>query len=143
MTIAAWEELFSHDLPSRSTAVRAALEALNALGLTGFMLFYVLLVSEWSLTTRWGWLQRGFAAVGRTALSNYLLQAFLINLIFMGWGFGLYDRLGPAMTMVLSVPIFGVLMVLSMWWIARFRYGPAEWLWRTLAYGAVQPIRNS
>ena len=106
------------------------------------MLFYVYLVSEWSLTTRWRWLQSGFAAVGRTALSNYLLQAFLINLIFMGWGFGLYDRLGPAMTMVLSFPIFGLLMILSVWWIARFRYGPAEWLWRTLTYGAMQPMRD-
>ena len=136
MTIAAW------DPPSRSALTTSALEALNALGLTGFMLFYVYLVSEWSLTTRWRWLQSGFAAVGRTALSNYLLQAFLINLIFMGWGFGLYDRLGPAMTMVLSSPIFGLLMILSVWWIARFRYGPAEWLWRTLTYGAMQPMRD-
>ena len=143
MTIAAWEELFLLDPPSRSAAVRAGLEAVNSLGLTGFMLFYAYLVSEWSLTRRWSWLQRGFAAVGRTALSNYLLQAFVINLTFMGWGFGLYDRLGPAMTMVLSIPIFGLLMVLSEWWIARFRYGPAEWLWRTLTYGAMQPMRNS
>ena len=105
MTVSTWEEL-GGGAHRASPPAAAALEILKAFGLTGFMLFYVHIVSEWSLTPRLKWLQAGFAAVGRTALSNYLLQAFLINLIFMGWGFGLYQRLGPALTMALSVPIF-------------------------------------
>jgi len=122
-------------------AAAAALEALSALGVTGFMLFYVYLVSEWSFTQRSKWLQTGFAAVGRTAPSNYLLQNSLINVIFMGWGFGLYQRLGPGLTMTLSIPLYAALMALSVWWITRFRYGPAEWVWRTLTYGMWQPMR--
>jgi len=95
MTHATWEHLGGNPR-SLSPPAAAALEALPALGATGFMLFYVYLVSEWSFTQRSKWLQTGFAAVGRTALSNYLLQSSLINVIFMGWGFLAYTkRLGP------------------------------------------------
>ena len=140
MTHATWEHLGGNPR-SLSPPAAAALEALSALGSTGFMLFYVYLISEWSFTQRSKWLQTGFAAVGRTALSNYLLQSSLINVIFMGWGFGLYQRLGPGLTMTLSIPLYAALMALSVWWIRRFRYGPAEWVWRTLTYGTWQPMR--
>jgi uncharacterized protein len=139
--LATWQEFAGLSPSSWSPWLRACTEALTLLGYTGMMCFYVYGVSVWSLTNRWPWLRTGFTAVGRTALSNYLLQAFLINLLFMGWGFGFYDRLGPTATMLASVPIYLALMVGSIWWVRRFRYGPAEWLWRTLTYGAVQPMR--
>lgn len=115
--------------------------AVTLLGYTGMMCFYVYAISAWSVTARWRWLQDGFAAVGRTALSNYLLQALVINVIFMAWGLGYYQRLGPAATMLLSVPVYIVLMLVSVWWVGRFRYGPAEWLWRSLTYGSAQPMK--
>ncbi|MGI8422715.1 MAG: DUF418 domain-containing protein [Chloroflexota bacterium] len=111
------------------------------LGFTGMTFFYAYVVSEWALTRRWRSLQRGFAAVGRTALSNYILQAIVMNVIFMPWGFGFSDQFGPAKTMLLSVPVYVALMLLSVWWVKHFRYGPAEWLWRTLTYGKLQPMQ--
>lgn len=43
--------------------------------------------------------------------------------------------------MLLSVPVYIVLMLVSVWWVGRFRYGPAEWLWRSLTYGSAQPMK--
>ena len=56
----------------------------------------------------------------------------------MGWG-----KVGPLIGVTLAVLNFPVLVLLSMWWIRRFRFGPAEWLWRTLTYGRLQPMRVS
>jgi uncharacterized protein len=79
------------------------------------------------------------AMVGRTALSNYLLSSFLLAAVFYGWGlahFSLWDR---AVTYWLLLPLWAVLLA----WLERFHYGPAEWLWRSLARGRVQPLRRS
>jgi uncharacterized protein len=38
--------------------------------------------------------------------------------------------------------IYGLQIPLSRWWLSRFRYGPLEWLWRTLTYGSLQPFRR-
>lgn len=83
-----------------------------------------------------------FAAVGRTALTNYLLQSILGTLIFYGYGLGWYGRAGAAILLIPTVLIYTLQAWLSPWWLARFRFGPAEWLWRTLAYGRLQPLRR-
>ena len=82
------------------------------------------------------------AAVGRMALSNYLLQSIVCTLIFYGYGLGLYGKLGPAITLLLSIVIYRLQMGLSNWWLGRYRFGPAEWLWRSLTYGKRQPITS-
>ncbi len=81
------------------------------------------------------------AAVGRTALSNYLLQSLVCTTIFYSYGLGLYGQVGPALGLALTALIFALQIPLSMWWLRRFRFGPAEWLWRTLTYGKLQPMR--
>lgn len=92
----------------------------------------------WSESARPSFLCTGLAAVGRTALSNYLLQSVIGTTLFYGYGFGLYGHLGIAWIPVLAVVIFTFQMILSRYWLTRFRYGPAEWLWRSLTYrGAV------
>ena len=88
-----------------------------------------------------GRLLRAISAVGRTALSNYLLQTVLCTTLFYGHGFGLFgsvERTGQA-AIVLAVWI--VQLIASSWWIKRFRYGPMEWVWRSLTYWQLQPIR--
>lgn len=141
MSLIVWKGLFV-DQPFQWSITRQMLfDTTTILGFTGMTFFYAYALSEWSLTKRLRFLQRGFAAVGRTALSNYLLQAMVMNIIFLGWGFGLNGQLGPARTMLLSVPVYLVLMLSSMWWIRRFRFGPFEWLWRTLTYAQLQPLR--
>jgi uncharacterized protein len=84
-------------------------------------------------------LQR-FAAVGRTALTNYLLQSVIGTLIFYSYGLALFGRFGPAILLPLTLVIFALQVALSVWWIERFRFGPVEWLWRSLAYGRRLPI---
>jgi uncharacterized protein len=84
-------------------------------------------------------LLRPLADVGRTALSNYLLQSLLAGLVFYGYGAGLYGRLGPWMVLLVAVGIVLVQLVWTRWWLARFRFGPAEWLWRRATYGRPRP----
>ena len=75
------------------------------------------------------------AFAGRTALSNVVLQWMVISTLLFGYGFGLQDRIGPLTCVVLCVPLFAVELWLSRWWLARHRFGPLEWLWRTMTYG--------
>lgn len=82
-----------------------------------------------------------FGAVGRMALSNYLLQSVVCTLIFYSYGLGFFGTIGPAPLLILTVAIYAAQPVWSAWWLRRFRFGPCEWLWRTLTYGHIQPMR--
>ena len=87
-------------------------------------------------------LTRTLAAVGRTALSNYLLQSVLCTTIFHGHGLGLFgsvDRLGQ---LGVVAGIWMVQLVVSPLWLRRYRYGPAEWAWRSLTHGVVMSLRR-
>jgi uncharacterized protein len=80
------------------------------------------------------------AAVGRTALSNYLLQSVLCTWLFYGHGlgwFGAVERTGQA---AVVVAVWVVQLVVSSLWLRRFRFGPAEWAWRSLTYVRLQPM---
>ncbi|MGQ0548961.1 MAG: DUF418 domain-containing protein [Armatimonadota bacterium] len=81
------------------------------------------------------------AAPGRMALSNYLFQSLVCTTIFYSYGLGLYGQVGPALGAILTVAIYAVEVPLSNWWLRRFRFGPVEWLWRSLTYRGVQPMR--
>ena len=81
------------------------------------------------------------AAVGRMALSNYLFQSLICTTIFYSYGLGLYGKVGPAAGAALTIAIFAVQIPLSVWWLRRFRFGPMEWLWRSLTYRRLQPMR--
>jgi uncharacterized protein len=82
------------------------------------------------------------ANVGRMALSNYLLHSVVCTLIFYGYGLGLYGKLGPAITLILTLVIYRVQISTSGWWLDRFRFGPIEWLWRSLTYGKLQSLTS-
>ncbi len=86
---------------------------------------------------------RPFAAVGQMALTNYLLQTVMCTTIFYGHGFGLFgsvDRLGQ---FGVVVAVWVVQLIASPLWLQRFRFGPAEWVWRSLTYGARPPLRRA
>jgi uncharacterized protein len=82
------------------------------------------------------------SALGRMALTNYLLQSLLCSTVFYGYGFGLYDRLGPAAAVPIVVAIHALQIPFSLLWLRRYRFGPVEWLWRSLTYGTAQPMRR-
>lgn len=89
------------------------------------------------------WQKRlGFlAAPGRLALTNYLLQSLVCSTLFYGYGLGWYNHVSPSQGVCLCVTIFVAQIVLSAWWLRRYRYGPAEWLWRSMTYLRLLPIR--
>jgi uncharacterized protein len=58
--------------------------------------------------------------------------------VFYSYGLGLYGKMGAEEGLVISCAIFLVQLVASNLWLKRFRFGPAEWLWRTLTYGQRQ-----
>jgi uncharacterized protein len=84
---------------------------------------------------------RPLAATGRMGLTTYLTQSVVCTLLFYGYGLGW--RVGRTGALVVTVVVYACQMAVSMWWLARFRFGPAEWLWRTLTYGNVAARRTS
>jgi len=96
------------------------------------------------LVIRLGWLkglQRALAAVGQMALSNYIAQTLICTALFYGFGFGLYGQFERFQLYQVVAAIWLVELVWSPLWLARFRFGPMEWLWRSLTYWKPQPMK--
>ena len=86
-----------------------------------------------------GWrFVRVMAPVGRMALTNYLMHSVVCVILSRGFGFGLWWNIGASTAMAIAAVIIAVQIPLSAVWLKRFRFGPAEWVWRRLTYG--QPI---
>jgi uncharacterized protein len=86
---------------------------------------------------RWQPILQVFAPVGRMALTNYLMQSLICATIFMGWGFGMAGKVGPAIFLSMGVGIYVLQVLGSLHWLRTHRYGPMEMLWRRLTYGRV------
>ena len=120
--------------------VRLAVEALYCLSTPTLALGYAAGVALlWANGRRR--LVEWAAPAGRMALTNYLAQTVIQSLIFYGWGLALIGRFGLAFVFPFAAAIFALQLAYSRWWLARFRFGPVEWLWRSLTYGRAQPMR--
>ena len=75
------------------------------------------------------------AAIGRTALTSYLGQSLVFNLLFPWFGLGLWGQLGRAELIVVAVLIFAAQALVASLWLRYFAMGPCEWLWRWATYG--------
>ena len=87
-------------------------------------------------------LRRALAAVGQMALTNYLLHSIVTSIVFLGWGFGFAGRLDYAEQLLFVAAMWAGQLLVSPLWLARFRFGPVEWLWRSLTYWKRQPMRR-
>ncbi len=85
---------------------------------------------------------RRLSAVGQMALTNYLSQTVLCNLVFLGVGLGLFGTVNRASIYLVVLAVWALQLLWSPWWLARFRFGPAEWLWRSLTYGRTPTMRR-
>ncbi len=96
------------------------------------------------LAQRPGWQSalRPLQNLGRMALTVYLCSTVMFTTLFYGWGFGQIFLLGPAVTTFYAVLFFVALLMFCTWWLARCRFGPAEWIWRSLTYLKLQPLRR-
>jgi uncharacterized protein len=81
------------------------------------------------------------APVGQMALTNYLTQSVVGSFVFYGWGLGLVGKLDAVQQLGYMLAVFGCQILLSRWWLSRYRFGPMEWLWRSLTYMKRQPMR--
>ncbi len=117
-------------------------EAAHALTAPVLMFGYVATIALLMTVPSWQRRLTPLAAVGRMALTNYLLQSLICTTIVYSYGLSLYGRIGLAQGVGLAAVIYAAQVVWSNWWMHRFPYGPVEWLWRAMTYGR-QPLRPS
>ncbi|RKH95598.1 DUF418 domain-containing protein [Corallococcus sp. AB038B] len=90
---------------------------------------------------RWRKVLGVLTPAGRMALTLYLTQSVISIALYDGWGLGLVGHTPPSRTVLMCLGVFAAQVAFSHWWLARFRFGPVEWLWRSLTYGRLQPMR--
>lgn len=85
-------------------------------------------------------LRRRLAAAGRLSLTNYLLTSLTFALVFYSWGLGLYGDLPRSTAFAIAAVPIALMLLWSPLWLARFRQGPFEWLWRGMARARFGPL---
>lgn len=113
-----------------ASALQLAAGALMGLGYVSWMLRML-------PALRWA------APAGRMALTNYLMQSVVCTLVFYGYGLGYFEQLPRAWQPAFVLALFLAQVLLSHAWLARFRFGPMEWLWRGVTYGRLPALRRS
>jgi uncharacterized protein len=83
---------------------------------------------------------RVLSSVGRMALTNYIMHTVVFTFVFYWWGLGLFGQLDRPQRMALVPLLFAAQCIISPIWLSIFRFGPLEWLWRTLTYMRLQPV---
>lgn len=106
----------------------------STLGLLGLLL-------AWSSSAE-GPLARRLRDAGRCAFTNYIGTSALALALFSGWGLGLFGTLGRLELYALVPAFWAIMLAWPRLWLARFRHGPLEWLWRCLTYGRWLPLRR-
>ncbi len=111
------------------------------LGVVPLSLCYVYLFTSAYLSGKYKVLH-AFSYVGRMALSNYLFHSVLYVIIFRGPFFAMAGKVGSLACMVPVIIVFPLQILFSKWWLKTYRFGPAEWLWRSMTYGKWQPLKR-
>lgn len=124
-------EYFFHDAGMLYNAFGSIIVALGHVGAM------MLIVQSGAIV----WLTRRLAAVGRMALSNYLTHSIVCTTLFYGYGFGLFGTINRTGLFGIVLAIWAFQLAVSPIWLSYFRFGPAEWLWRSLTYWRIQPMR--
>ena len=102
---------------------------------------YIALIVLWMKSGALRFVTKTLAAVGQMAFSNYILTSLLCTTIFEGYGFGLFGKLQRYQLYGVVLAVWLVILVLSPIWLRHFRFGPLEWVWRSLTYWKKQPFR--
>ena len=138
------KQTFGYAVFSENTAsngVRFLGDMLFAYGSTALAVGYGAGIVLLSQKPAWQSVFRPLQNLGRMALTAYLLSTVMFTTLFYGYGFGQLFLLGPAATTFYGALFFVILLIFCNWWLGRFRFGPAEWLWRSLTYLKPQPLR--
>lgn len=100
------------------------------------------LLSLWADKASQGWLGERLVAAGRMAFSNYILTSAVMMVVFHGWAGGHYGRMSRSELLLAVLLGWTMMIAWSRPWLARFRFGPLEWIWRCLTYGRLFPLRR-
>jgi uncharacterized protein len=129
-------------LPGSSPAILATLWTAD-LGLVGLTAFYAAAIALLFQRPAWRARLSLLAPLGRMALTNYLAHSLIYAFLFYGYGIGLglLGKIGATACVLLGIFVYCLQILFSRWWLSRWAFGPMEWLWRSLTYGRLQPMR--
>nr|WP_255719311.1 DUF418 domain-containing protein [Pelomonas sp. P8] len=102
--------------------------------------FYISGVALLMARPRWARRLAPLGDIGKMALTSYLTQTLAGLLLFYPVGLALFTQTSPAVNVLICVVLFAGQMAFSRWWLARFNYGPVEWLWRSATFFRWQPL---
>lgn len=88
------------------------------------------------------WLAKSLQAVGQMALSNYLIQTIIGTTLFYGHGFGLFGQVERSQQILIVFAVWVLQLIISPIWLKHFKFGPFEWLWRSLTYWKIQAMKK-
>ncbi len=133
--------LLYHDIYSPS-AISFYYMLVSSFGSPALTIAYVsgivILIEKGVLSKLFNWL----SFVGRMALTNYLLHSIIASFLFFSYGLGLFGKVNPLQSVLLVFIVYGLQIPFSIFWLKKFRFGPFEWLWRSLTYRRIQPFRK-
>ncbi|MEQ9095889.1 MAG: DUF418 domain-containing protein [Phycisphaerales bacterium] len=115
----------------------------NYAGSVGVALAWVALVMLICKAGVLGMVRHALASVGRMALTNYLMQSVIGAFIFYGWGLGYFGQLSRSELIPIVLGVWALQLIISPLWLSKFRFGPMEWLWRSLTYLKPAPMRRA
>ncbi|MCL2074144.1 MAG: DUF418 domain-containing protein [Marinilabiliaceae bacterium] len=130
-----FKHMMQAEFYSFNTAIHTAAGAIGDLGLCLFFITSIVILYQ---NKKWILKLKPLANMGRMALSNYLLQSIICTTIFYNYGFGLYGKLGYTLGFTIALAILIIQLFLSNYWFKHFRFGPVEWLWKSLTYGKLK-----
>jgi uncharacterized protein len=136
--VVALREIYHPD-PMAPSLLNLLIGTADSIGVPALSLGYASTLALLFLRPEWRSRLHPFGAIGRMALTNYLLQSVICSMIFNSYGLGLYGTMNPLTGLGLTVLIYGLQVPFSVWWLRRYEYGPMEWLWRKLTYGVMRP----
>lgn len=114
----------------------------NYLGSAFLALGYAAVVSLMVKSIKWPSFQNRLASIGKTAFSNYLLQTFICTTLFYGYGFGFFGQFERWQQACVVILVWIFQLWISPIWLAKFRSGPMEFLWRSFTYSKFQAMRR-
>jgi uncharacterized protein len=125
----AWSAMNDHPM---GLAGHSAIYAVSVVPLS---FAYISAICLWYVKNQQKNIFKIFAAPGRMALTNYLMQSVFGIIIFYGIGFGFGAKTGLVYVELIAAAVFGVQILYSYIWLNNNRFGPFEWVWRILTHG--------
>ena len=104
---------------------------------------YISLIMVFAQSDNYNTIKKRLASIGQMALTNYILHSFIGMLIFFGIGFGLFGKIDRSLQILIVGIIWIFQYLASEKWLNSYKFGPLEWVWRSLTYGKKQPFLRS